>query len=72
MSSQRCRGAVSSSEWFAHWTAALVERPKSRLERIRVAADKDDFGVVYEQVDHRGGDYFVAEDFTPRLATFGR
>ena len=36
-------------------------------EPVAVAFEGDDLGVVHEPVDHRGGDYVVAEDFTPPI-----
>jgi hypothetical protein len=35
------------------------------LEPVAVAFEGDDFGVVDESVDHRGGDDVVAEDLAP-------
>lgn len=43
------------------WWAAEV----AVLEPVGVAFEGDDFGVVDEAVDHRGGDGVVAEDLTP-------
>ena len=37
----------------------------SVLESVGVASEVDDLGVVYEAVDHGGGDDVIAEDFTP-------
>ena len=50
--------------WFVaggRWDAAEV----SVFEAVGVAAQADDFGVVDQAVDHRGGDDVVAEDLTP-------
>ncbi len=35
------------------------------FEAVAVAFERDDFGVVDEPVDHRGGDDVVAEDLSP-------
>ena len=37
------------------------------FEAVAVAFEREDFGVVDEAVDHRGGGDLVAEDLTPAL-----
>jgi hypothetical protein len=36
------------------------------FESVGVSFEGDDFGVVDEAVDHGGGHYWVAEDFSQR------
>ncbi len=38
------------------------------LEPVAVAVDRDDFAVVQEPVEDRGGQYLVAEDLAPPFA----
>ena len=48
------------------WDTAEV----SVFESVAVAFEGDDFGVVDEAVDHRGGYDVVAEDLTPAAEGF--
>jgi hypothetical protein len=60
---------IHPSGWFlVHLVSAGDTRAKefaSASRAVGVAGERDDFGMMNEAVDHRGGDDVVGEDLTP-------
>src|SRR5579863_485297 len=72
-SGRRCRRrcAAGRGSWVRSWVFSVVvagggdAAQVAVLEPVAVSFEADDLRVVDEAVDHRGGDYVVAEDLAP-------